>query len=129
MISASLSFSSNSSSAVAAKSSERWLNEVRRYSLDASSARFRRFSISASSKEETSFTFSPVAGLIEAIGICLTKRASENEQRWNALSSTRWQVSAALPPNIRAFGGSILPSSLGQGDPPIFSNLLGSERD
>ena len=69
MISASLSFSSNNNSAVAAISSERWLKAVRRYFLDAFSARFRRFSISASSNGENSFSFSPVAGLIEAIGI------------------------------------------------------------
>src|SRR4029453_18294109 len=69
MFSASLSFSCNNNSAVASISSERWLNAVRRYFLDAFSARFSRFSISASLNGANSFTFSPVAGFIEAIAI------------------------------------------------------------
>jgi hypothetical protein len=68
---------------------ERSLNEVRRYFLNASWACFRRFSISPSSNGENSFSFSPVAGLIEAIAIYLTKRADGNEQSWNVLSLTR----------------------------------------
>src|SRR5262249_20800384 len=74
--------------------------------LDASSARASLFSISASSKGENSFSFSPVVGLIEAIAMFLSKRGRANEQRWNALSSTRWHINAACRLIlISAFGG------------------------
>ena len=39
---------------------------------------------------------SPVAGLIDAIAIWLTKRVGENEQKCNALSSTRSRMIAEL---------------------------------
>src|SRR5215469_4950295 len=45
------------------------MNVVLRYFSNALSARPSRFSISASSNAENSFSFSPVAGLIEAISI------------------------------------------------------------
>src|SRR5213078_1056128 len=86
MISASLSFSSNNSSAVASKSSERWLNAVRRYFLDAFSAPFSRFSISASSNGANCFTFSPVAGLIEAIAISISYIAFPTNGGANSVS-------------------------------------------
>src|SRR5437667_12198919 len=100
MISANFFFSWNSNSVTACNIWERSVNVVRRYFLNAFSARLNRFSISASSKGEKSFSFSPVAGLIDAIGIFLTKLGYENEQRWNALSSRRWVMAAALPPDL-----------------------------
>jgi hypothetical protein len=44
---------------------------------------------------------------MDAIGIQLLNGSCGNEQRWNALSSTRWQMNAALLPNFLscAFGG------------------------
>src|SRR5581483_140322 len=87
MIRASLSFSSNNNSAAPSINSARVVNRVLRYLREASSARFRCVSISASSKAGNSFSFSPVAGLIEPIGICLTKRVGEDEQRGTAIHS------------------------------------------
>src|SRR5262245_66222433 len=72
MISANLCFSCNSNSDAACNRSERAVNLVRRYFLNAFSARLNRFSISASLNEENSFSFWPVAGLIDAIGISLS---------------------------------------------------------
>jgi len=69
MISANFFFSWNSNSAVASKNTERSVKVVRRYLLNAFSARASRFSISASSKGENSCSFSPVAGLMDAIAI------------------------------------------------------------
>src|SRR5438105_916102 len=69
MICAYFSFSWNSNSAVASKSTDRSVNVLRRFFLNAFSARLSRFSTSASSKGVNSFSFSPVAGLIDAIAI------------------------------------------------------------
>jgi hypothetical protein len=58
--------------------------------------------------------------LIEAIAIFLTKRADENEQRWNALSSTRWQNGVAARSleylRLRRF---VLPFAFGEVDPSL----------
>src|SRR4029077_12066897 len=73
MISANVCFSWNSNSDTACNNSPRSVKVVRRYLLNAFSARLNRFSISASSKGENSFSFSPVAGLMEASAIQLNK--------------------------------------------------------
>ena len=45
-------------------------------------------------------------------------RCGELAPRWNALSSTRWQSNALLPPDICSCGGSLRSSRLGRADPP-----------
>src|SRR5262249_38432071 len=77
MISANVCFSWNNNSDTACNNSARSVKVARRYLLNALSARLNRFSISASSKGENSFSFSPVAGLIEAIAIIVPYIAVE----------------------------------------------------
>src|SRR5207302_9545133 len=60
-------------------------NVVRRYLLDSFSARLKRFSISASPKGENSFSFSPVAGFIDAIGITLIKGSKTQHSTFREL--------------------------------------------
>src|SRR6266576_2858644 len=72
MISASVCFSWKSNSDTACNNSARSAKVVRRYLPNAFSAWLSRFSISASFKGENSFSFSPVAGLMEASGISLS---------------------------------------------------------
>ena len=129
MICANFSFSWNSNSATASKSTDRSVNVLRRYFLNAFSAAVNRLSISVSSNGENSFSFSPIAGLIDAIAIELTKRACSIEQRWKALSSPRWQVDAALPPNFILRLQRRASSRRGEPIPPTVAGLLESERD
>src|SRR5438067_11925911 len=72
MISANVCFSWKSNSDTPCNNSARSAKVVRRYLLNACSARLNRFSISASLKGENSFSFSPLAGLMEANGIALS---------------------------------------------------------
>src|ERR1051325_10900891 len=74
MISAKPFVSWKSKSDSPCNSSARSVKVVRRKFLNAFSARVKRFSISASSKDENSFSFSPVAGLMEAIAMQFNKR-------------------------------------------------------
>src|SRR5690242_6667123 len=69
IVRASSFFSCSSSDAAAIIKSARRENGSRRCFSKAATARFSRFSISASSCALNSFSFSPVAGLIDAIAI------------------------------------------------------------